>query len=72
MDKDNADAYYYFGKQFYDTGEKNTEYIYQLENLLEGFYKEVNNNDAIKVNNQQMCVGLNEKKNFFKEEKFSF
>ena len=61
-----------FGKQFYDTGEKNTEYIYQLENLLEGFYKEVNNNDAIKVNNQQMCVGLNEKKNFFKEEKFSF
>ena len=68
-----------FGKNIYETEEKSSLYISQLENLLEGFYKEVNNTNGIKVNSQQMSdsnvemKALNpEKKNIFKEEKFSF
>ena len=67
-----------YGKKFYETDGKN-EYFSQFEHLLENFYKEVNNNDIITINNQQMChnnVGMNslngEKKNLFREEKFSF
>ena len=66
-----------FGKNIYETEEKSSLYISQLENLLEGFYKEVNSTNGIKVNSQQMSnsnveMSSEKKKNIFKEEKFSF
>ena len=66
-----------FGKNIYETEEKSSLYISQLENLLEGFYKEVNSTNGIKVNSQQMSdsnvkMSSGKKKNIFKEEKFSF
>ena len=66
-----------FGKNIYETDEKSSLYISQLENLLEGFYKEVNSTNGIKVNSQQMSdsnveMSSEKKKNIFKEEKFSF
>ena len=65
-----------FGKNIYETEEKSSLYISQLENLLEGFYKEVNSTNGIKVNSQQMSdsnveMSSEKKKNIFKEEKFS-
>ena len=66
-----------FGKNIYETEEKSSLYISQLENLLEGFYKEVNSTNGIKVNSQQMSdsnveMSSEKKKNIFKEAKFSF
>ena len=73
----NLNKHLQFGKNIYETEEKSSLYISQLENLLEGFYKEVNSTNGIKVNSQQMSdsnveMSSEKKKNIFKEEKFSF